>query len=204
MLRNGVESSFEDYYDNILNQISDRKYDRRYKLSRGECLNFLKSIGVPTIKYGSYRDILSHSGKVVVYTDNYLHMGLGKHIYDINTARSQYGNSLMAEYIENTGGYTIKYLQVGERRFNLLFYNGQYKESLTEGILVKAEELPSQYNIMIRRPIYSIDYISNGITMVAVDFNEVQPLKRIGFENIMKAEDVAMEVNKALIKYNIL
>lgn len=108
----------------------------------------------------------------------------------------------MAEFLDKSGGYTIKYLQVGQRRFNLMFYNPDYMDKLVEGSLVKIEELPKQYNYAIGVPIFSIDYISNGVEMIAVDFNTTQSLISIGLDKVIPASDVAREIRDALVAYN--
>lgn len=199
-----LESDFEDYYDCCQIDSSPLIY-RRFnseRHDRSEALSFLKNNGIKTVNFGPFRNFGKNIKNFVVYTNPSLHNFLGKHIYSYNEVQSQYRNYLVSEFLDNYGGYTVKYLQIGERRFRLMFFNPDYKTKLIEGSMVAIEELPRQYNYAIGLPIYSIDYISNGVEMVAIDFNEVQRLNTIGINNLISAEDVATEVKNALIAYN--
>ncbi len=200
-----IQSDFKDYYDYLSNPDSTIVYKRFNKVNstRAEDLNFLRSKGIKTIKCGSIKKVLSPSSqKYVVYTDPTSHKFEGKHIYTTLDVLNQYSNCIISEFMEIYGGYTVKYLQIGERRFRIMFFNPDYKEKLVEGNMVAIEELPRQYNYALGLPIYSIDYISNGLEMIAVDFNRTQSLQSIGIDKKIKAEDVAMEVENALIAYN--
>lgn len=202
-----LESDFSDYYDYTCSDTGSILY-RRYRntgMSRGEELNQLKKLGIRTIGFGpisNFSPLINN--KLVVYTNPTLHNFDGKMVVDYRDAASQYTNYLMAEFLEKSGGYTVKYLQVGERRFQIMFHNPNYKDRLVEGSPVKVEELPKQYNRAIGLPIFSIDYISDGAEMIAVDFNTVQSLQSIGFDKVIPAAEVAREVECALVAYNMV
>lgn len=198
-----LNTDFKDYYDGCLSEDNSVVYNRLSKqvMSRGEALHYLNNNGIKTVKFGPVSKFIGQS-HIVVYTNPMLHNFLGKHIYSYNEANGQYRNCLASEFLINSKGCTVKYLQVGERRFRMMFQNDEYKTKLMEGKLVALDELPRQYNYAIGLPIYSIDYVSNGGEMVAVDFNEVQQLDRIGFQSVMNAEDVADEIKRALVAYN--
>lgn len=199
-----IQSNFTDFYDNLSVQSSNIVYNRiRSNDTRAQNIKFLQGLGIKTITCGALRQIASPTmKKLVVYTDPTSHNFNGKHIYSLYDALSQYSNCVASEFLENYGGYTVKYLQIGERRFRLMFFNPEYKDKLIEGNMVAIEELPKQYNYKIGLPIYSIDYISNGCETIAIDFNEVQCLKSIGMDKYIGAHDVVKEVKNALIAYN--
>lgn len=199
-----LASDFTDFYDDCCDSNSVIVYNRfrNQGMSRGEALNYLKNNGIKTVNFGPFTKFGSSTDKLVVYTNPSLHNFAGKQIHTFNEVALQYTNYMMAEFLEVYGGYTVKYLQIGERRFRMMFFNPEYKNKLIEGSMVAVEELPKQYNYAIGLPIYSIDYISNGVEMVAIDFNEVQQLDKIGVNNLITAENVAMEVRNALITYN--
>ena len=198
-----LESDFDDFYDDISDDNSKIVYYRiRENISRVDDLNFLKSLGIKTVNFGPFKKFGQDTKQFVVYTNQFLHDSLGKHIYTFDEVSIQYNTSLLAEFIENTQGYTIKYLQIGERRFRLVFYNPDFLHTLNEGQLIAFDELPKQYNYAIGLPIYSIDYVSTSSEMVAIDFNRVQKLDKIGVDKYIAAEDVATEVKNALIAYN--
>lgn len=199
-----LNSDFTDYYDECLDTNSTIVYNRfrNQGMSRGEALNYLRNNGIKTVKFGAFTNFGTDTSKFVVYTNPSLHNFSGKRIQTFDEVAIQYANYMVSEFLDKYGGYTVKYLQVGERRFRIMFFNPEYREKLIEGSMVAIEELPKQYNYAIGLPIYSIDYISNGAEMVAIDFNEVQRLDTIGINNLISAENVAMEVRNALIAYN--
>lgn len=200
-----IKSDFRDYYDDLSNAESNIVYERYRQTgkTRAEDLKFLRDKGIQTIACGTVSQIIRPSmKKLVVYTSPTSHQSSGKHIYSLNDVLNQYSNCVVSEFLENYGGYTVKYLQIGERRFRLMFLNPNYREQLIEGNMVAIEELQRQYNYAFGLPIYSIDYISNGCEMLAIDFNSTQCLKSIGMDKILKASDVVTEVKNALIAYN--
>lgn len=199
-----LDSDFSDYYDIYADDKSSIVYKRfrTSEESRGKNLRYLSNNGIKTVNFGTFRQFGPSTKKFVVYTNPFQHDFLGKHIYSFNEVQEQYSNYIVSEFLEESNGYTVKYLQIGERRFRLMFFNPDYKEKLLEGNMVAIEELPKQYNYAIGLPIYSIDYISNGVEMLAIDFNDVQRLNTIGMDKIISAEDVAIEVKKALVAYN--
>lgn len=199
-----LDADFSDYYDSLTDVKSSIVYKRKRELfnGRGSELLFLKNNGIKTVEFGHFIRVLSRSNKFVVYTNPLLHDFRGKHIYDSEDVAGHYSNCVVAEFLEQSNGYTVKYLQVGERRFRLMFYNPNYLTQLCEGTLIALEELPRQFNYAVGLPIYSIDYISNGVEMVAVDFNEVQNLSKIGMDAVMKPDEVVTEVKRALLAYN--
>lgn len=200
-----LESDFTDYYDYLCDDTSSVVYHRdRKNISRIDDLNFLKSLGIKTVKIGPFKQFDPSFEKLVVYTDPYLHDCLGKHIYTFDDVSLQYRANLVAEFIQGSNGYTFKYLQIGERRFKITLYNPDYQTVLSEGRLVNFEELPKQYNYSIGLPIYSIDYVPTNFGMIAVDFNRVQSLIKIDIDKYLSAEEVLVEIKKALLTYNII
>lgn len=200
-----IQSDFIDYYDHLSNDSSLVVYNRYRNtgVTRAEDLKYLRNHGILTVSCGTARQVIRPDvKKLVVYTNPALHEFRGKQIYSSYDVASQYSNYVVSEFLEGYCGYTVKYLQIGSRRFRLVFSNPDYKEQLIEGNMVAMEELPRQYNYAFGLPIYSIDYVSNGCEMFAVDFNTVQNLASIGMDNILKANDVVKEVENALIAYN--
>jgi len=199
-----LNSDFKDYYDAAFKKESQICYNRFKSTGRGraEALTYLKSLGIPTIKFGAFSSFDYKTPEFVVYTNPKLHDGLGKYVYSFYDVATQYRNYLVAEHAQGTQGYTLKYLQIGERRFKLTLHNPNYKNVLSEGKVVGITELEKGYNFNIRLPIYSIDYVVKDRMPIAIDFNEVQELSRLGMDTILSAEEVVNEVKKALIAYS--
>jgi hypothetical protein len=197
-------SDFHDYYDELCTggelQYTRIRNNGKY---RSEELKFLKDIGIKTVDFGPLRMFNPNIKKLVVYTDPKRHNFQGKEICSYMDAISRHGNCLVSEFIEKYNGYTVKYLQIGERRFRMMFLNREFPTKLIEGELVRIEELTREYNYGLRLPIYSIDYISNGNNeMLAVDFNTVQQLDKIGMDKYIKEDEVVRLIHDSLIAYN--
>ena len=202
-----IRSDFTDYYDVLSNPNSNLIYNRfkQNSMSRGEALRFLRKYGIKTLNFGSVRTFNPlETPRLVVYTNQNSHDFLGKRVCTYDEAISQYGNCAASEFIESDGR-TLKYLQIGSRRFRLLFHNSEaYRGILREGDLIAYEELPRQYNFTLRLPIYSIDYIGKNNDMIAVDFNEVQKLSSIGVQGIITEREVIEEIYASLINYHLI
>ena len=124
MLR--LESDFTDYYDGCFSNNASSMYKRLQHngKTRADQLNYLKSIGIKTVDFGPYSKMCSkRDSKFVVYTDPYLHEFAGKHIYSEGEVKNFYKNYLLAEFLSSSNGYTVKYLQIGERRFRQFLKN---------------------------------------------------------------------------------
>ena len=194
-------TDFEDYYDYLLigsNDAGNSCYRRMLSdsMSKGSAINFLKSLNVPTIELSSPIRLTSVSDRVVVYTNPKLHNGKGKVICSYQDAVNNYPGCLASPFIGEANGVYIKFLQIGARSFQLVMYNEQYNLNLNPGRIISITEMPPGYNSSISIPIFSIDYIPCGGKMLAVDFNEVQNLRAIGFDKVLRAEEVVAEINK--------
>jgi len=203
-----IKSDFTDYYG-TLSEKSGIIYNRKISdcKQRGADLAYLRKLGIKTLELKQVSSFSYFDDKLVVYTDPKKHNGLGKKICTYDEAMSMYSNYLACKYIEKKDGLTIKYLQVGKRRFTLTFKEDMSSTLLTseflkEGRLININEAESAYNRLIGLPIFSIDYISDGVDMIATDFNEVQNLERLGMNRYLKSEEVINEIIEALMVYN--
>ena len=200
-----IESDFEDYYDFLSNENEDEVIGvyRRYKCTepRGKLLKCLRDKGIQTIELRAAREFGAEADKLVVYTNPTLHGSLGKMVMRRDEAKLMYSNNLAAKFYEEADGVTIKYLQIGSRRFRVTMRTWE-PEDLSGGIVEDIEELDRGYNYLIQEPIFSIDYISDGTKMIAIDFNKPQRLEGLGIIGVMTPEEVIEEIKKALIKYN--
>lgn len=192
-------TDFNDYYDELCNDAGKVPYVRKYKncMSKAEALRYLTNFGTPVIETKPVTKFNSFDRKLVVYTDPYAHCGKGKIICSYGEAVTSYPNYLASPYIEGTEGVSLKFLQVGSRRFRIMMKNNNFDNFVKPGIVTQIDELSPAFNYAISLPIFSIDYISCGNEMIAVDFNEVQDLSRLGFEDIMKPEEVIHEIEKS-------
>ena len=197
-----IKSDFTDFYDALSNDNSIITYNRYLSKckQRGSALKYLRSLGIKTIDIKQVTQFFRGDGPIVVYKDPMGHGGNGKAIMTVDEAMQSYSNCVASKYY-NTDGFTIKYLQIGRRRFSLCFKKST-TETLDIGTLVDIKEIAPEYNRLIGLPIFSIDYISNGREMIATDFNEVENLHKLGMDRYISASDVITEIVNALTVYN--
>lgn len=191
-----LESTFTDFYDKKLAEYDNIEYKRsRPKAdARGLELNELRKIGIPTLEVKAVSLYNSSVEELVVYTEPHKHDKEGKIVTDLETARLMYRNNLASPFYRKCCMFTIKYVQVGKRRFRVFFLGKRDESVFEDGQVMKIEELYSQYNTVIKEPIFSIDYISTDFGLIAIDFNKVQNLGKIGLADYMTDDEVCQEL----------
>ena len=195
-------SDYCDYYDDLCSDDSVLVYKRNLSetLTRGSALNLLRSKGIATIEVKSVSEFNRFDGNLVVYKDINGHHGNGKEVMSVDYAKQIYPTSLASKYIYSEPNIAVKILQVGKRRFKLVYKNEPF--SLVNGTLESIEELQSEYSYGLPYPIFSIDYICDNNKMLATDFNQVENLHLLNVEHILDAETVVNEIGQALLAYN--
>lgn len=189
-----IRSDFKDFYDSICSD-SGTLYNRYINkgMQRGTAIRYLQSIGVKTVEIQQVSQISSmYANKVVVYTDTTKHESKGKKIMTLDEAQRLYPSYLASIFHEDTNGITLKYLQIGVKRFRLWFKKDI--ESLETGPLYHIEMLEDYNSRAINVPIYSIDYIMTSTGALATDLNAVQNLEKIGMQDYISAEQVVKEI----------
>lgn len=197
-----IQSDFTDFYDILSDNNSIITYNRYIGncMQRGSALKYLKRLGIKTLNIQQVNKFFRGDGPIVVYTDPKKHNGNGKVIMSVDEAMLYHENCVASSYYSNDG-LTIKYLQIGKRRFTLYFKKTD-KYSLNMGTLVDIRETTPEYNRLFGLPIFSIDYISNGKEMIATDFNQVENLGRLGINRFISSNDIIAEIKDALTIYN--
>lgn len=197
-----IKSDFIDYYDILNDENSILTYNRFLSncKQRGTALKYLRSLGIRTLELKQVNQFFRGDGPLVVYTNPLGHNGNGKKIVSVDEALQSYNNYMASHYYMNTNGLTIKYLQIGKRRFTLQFKKDEI--SLDKGKLISIQELSPEYNRLIGLPIFSIDYISNGQEMIATDFNEVENLSLLNMNYYLSSETIIAEIKDSLAVYN--
>lgn len=201
-----IQSDFIDYYDSLSSDNTSLIYRRLRSQckQRGTALKFLKNMGLKTLDIKQVSQFYRDTNYLCVYTNPKSHDSNGKVVMALDDARLNYPNYIASEYIglSKTNGLTLKYLQIGKRRFTL-FFKKEDELSLHMGQLIDIKESQSDYNRLVGLPIFSIDYISNGTEMIATDFNEVEDLQRIGINYYLSKETIIDEIIDALMIYNL-
>lgn len=198
-----IKSDYSDYYDIMNNEKSIITYNRFIGNcnQRGSDLKYLRSIGIKTIEIKQVNEFFRGDGPIVVYKNTKGHHGEGKEIMSVDDALRSYSNYTASKYIMSDSQLSIKYLQIGKRRFTLYFQKDK-DITLDKGKLVDIKESTPAFNSLIGLPIFSIDYISNNREMLATDFNSVENLSLLGFGSYIKSEEVVSEIIDALTAYN--
>ena len=199
-----IKSDFLDYYD-YLSSPNGLVYERKMSecKPRGSDLKFLKQLGLQTLEIKPVNMFSYIDKELVVYTDSNKHWGHGKKICSYDEAMSMYGSYPASKYIslDDTNGITIKALQIGSRRFNLIFQKEENK--LEPGKLINITEASRSFNRNIRLPIYSIDYLQVGNQLIATDFNRVQQLSYLNIQSIITADNIIKEIYNTIIEYKV-
>lgn len=197
-----IKSDYTDFYDVLSNNNSIITYNRYLSQckQRGSALKYLRSLGIKTLDIKQVNQFFRGDGPIVVYKDPMGHHGNGKAIMSVDDAMQYYSNCVASNYY-NKDGFTIKYLQIGKRRFSLCFKKNE-AGTLDVGTLIDIKENTSEFNRLIGLPIFSIDYISNGCEMIATDFNEVENLHNINMDRYLDSNTVITEIIDALTVYN--
>lgn len=201
-----IQSDFIDYYDDLSNNKSEIIYKRYISNSkqRATALKILRAMGIKTIDIKPVTQFYTDTPYLCVYTNPNAHNNQGKSVVRVEDAKVIYPNYIASSYIQidKTKGKTMKYLQIGKRRFTLYFQK-EDDLSISMGKLIEVRESTPEYNRLIGLPIFSIDYISDGNEMLATDFNEVEELQRIGIQYYLDKQTIIDEIKEALMVYNI-
>lgn len=206
-------SDYLDYYDqwfasNYETNI-DYTLDRRARSpenmpKRDQFWLLSKHFQVPI--YGLARDLpLRHpksltgsmdaTTPVVVYTDQLAHQGEGKELMHAATAKRDYPDHLVAEFIGEPGfnPVSIRHLQVGLEAWNIVYkgsvpedfekYGSQWVWQSNNAPIVDVEYIgptrPIIYEEYVKYPIFAIDFVQNH----AVDFNTAPQIRGTGLED---------------------
>lgn len=199
-----ISSDFSDFYDYLNNKSSPIRYDRQLSgcRQRGVALKFLRTLGIKTIDIQPVSQYIESDGPLVVYTDIRGHNGNGKRIETVAEARFLHENCIASRLLTLDELLTMKFIQIGKRRYTLYFKKSKEDHPLSVGTLVDIKRAPDEYNRVIGLPIFSIDYISHNNDVLATDFNEVECLERYKMNNYISAEETVTEIIDALIAYN--
>lgn len=189
-----LESDFVDYYDYLCSSQGTVQYIRKYSdsASRSKDMQYLKTLGVKTIEIRAVREFVNVD-KLVVYTDPYKHNKQGKILVDYDEAIELYPNCPASKFYTESNGLTLKYLQVGKFRYKI-YLQLTSSTTLEHENVVGIDILEPAYNLYIKQPIFSIDYTIDGDGLLAIDYNRVQNLSRLGMQNILTAEAVISEI----------
>lgn len=109
LILNSHGGNYSDYYDHWFDAVHSSppgtpvwiRNSRVFPLRR-ESFETLERFGIPTPAWGTVKDLkLSKLGKVVVYTDETYHQGMGKELISVFEAWEKYPDLLASEYVDN-------------------------------------------------------------------------------------------------------
>lgn len=147
-------------------------------------------------------DDICNNGFVVVYDDMFAHCGDGKRLLSFNEALEMCPNSYCTLFIpgnENRAGSSLRFLQVGNRKFWLKYWSFEdWRSNVGDGDCVVLSECINESYPVYGYPVFAIDFIFAGNSiMYAIDFNTAPGLKPL--QDIMSPTDVYTEIKKAII-----
>lgn len=219
-------SDFHDYYDHWFdNYEAELTFERKSTggMPRREILEYLRSLGMvvpvfgkPAEVYDQLRqkyDTLSEAvfdciQHVVVHLDETAHRGESKIRVPLREAIERYPGYLSVEHIPSLPGgqgQTLRYLQVGSKKF-LLEYTSRNDWCSNCGeidIRVVSQEQKDEYNRRIALPLFAIDFV-RGNALYAIDLNVAPGIRGIGVEDILPAKAAAEAIKKAVALFSTL
>ena len=179
-----IKSDFTDYYDELADSSASTTYTRMRSesLSRTKALNKLKEMSINTLEIRPVTKFLKSEFPLVVYTDINAHDGKGKRVVSYDEGMGYFPNMLASRYIESERNVSIKYIQLGKRRFTVTY---ELEAPLKLGKIIDIKESESRYNDKVSIPIYSIDYVQTKNNIIATDFNTVENFTANGLSNFI-------------------
>ena len=84
-------------------------------------------------------------------------------------------------------------LQVGTRYYRLVIRINE-KNPLEIGEVIDVAYIGRQLNMLIKCPIFSIDYINVDGKMLAVDFNTVECLEKLNIQSLLSKEKIVSDI----------
>lgn len=187
-----LQSDFHDYYDAAFEQTgTEFRRMTRKGMDRRSMLDILNSRGLRTPTYGCVKEIVpkllsdydesiqlmatESIIEVIVHTDPTAHAGEGKIKLSAAEALDKYPRHLGVEYIPatmNGSGRSLRYLQVGSRRFWLEYTSiSDWRSNVGEGnCRVITEEAPG-YHPRFDQAMFAIDFAPAGRHLYALDYN---------------------------------
>jgi hypothetical protein len=190
-----LRSDFRDWYDAAF----DREGPVFERLSRGgmsrrQMLSYMSEVGLCVPRHGLVCDLVpaimedfadwpedsreamqSQILELVVYHDEQAHAGEGKEKVAAAEALARYSDLYASEFIPATPsgvGVSLRYLQVGKRRWWLRYWSqDDWRSNAGQGgCEVLCEEKPGR-PYKIDAPMFAVDFVRAGTKLYAIDFN---------------------------------
>jgi hypothetical protein len=168
-------SDFTDYYDHwfdtngipFYRMADDKSYDRR------TAFRILEELGLRVPRYGSINLTSWEAKELVIYTNEYCHIGEGK--LKVQTAHIppalQY--SFASEYILGYRGVSYRLLYIGNKTFWLKYIShNDWRSNCGDCAVVWHTEATPTIPRRLPLPLYAIDFVIDlSGTFYAIDLN---------------------------------
>ncbi|WP_144402114.1 hypothetical protein [Geoalkalibacter subterraneus] len=191
-----LKSDFRDWYDCAFDLQGQMVFERLSTagMSRRQMFAFLQKLGLRTPRHGLVEDLVSalthdcedwpkdlqrrfldQAVDVVIYHDEQAHCGEGKQKISAGKALDLYPDTYASEFIPSVAGrgsVSLRYLQVGQRRWWLRYWSqDDWRSNAGEGDCeILCEEKPGRPH-EINDPLFAVDFIRAGKKLYAIDFN---------------------------------
>jgi|GEM_PF-1360121 len=194
-----LQSNYRDWYDFAFERQGEvyRRFDYEGP-NRRQMLVMFETSGLPVPRHGLVRDLiprlaaefdpqiraqaLLQVAEVVVYLDESQHAGEGKIKVQAAEALERYPDHYASEFhtaTPNGKGKTFRYLQVGNRRWWLLYWSeDDWRSNAGDCDCRLLCEEVSLYDPLFRYPMFAIDFLpKDNAPYWAIDFNLAPGLK---------------------------
>jgi len=188
-----LESDFRDWYDHAFSS-QGTPFERLSTggMSRREMFPYLESLGLEPPRHGTVSAVAAELLEewpeesrasaaeqmisLVVYLDLWAHSGEGKVRVSAADALLLYPDRYCSEFMSATtsggAGRSLRYLQVGNRQWHLMYWSDHdWRSNYGEGGVKVLEESPLGYHPTVTEPMFAIDFLLIGQKLLAVDFN---------------------------------
>lgn len=202
-----LKTDFIDIYDHHFDSLSIPEPHNQFlrmskdSVSRDRALDYLRTEGFDTVKYGSVQMMGYHlkpDDLVVVYTDPFAHRGIGKELMTLDMAEFFYPDALVSEYIGQFKSVSMKDLFIGSRKIRMIYKSDHEWKSNVGNVDIKLYSYEYVYTRpFIHLPMVSVDYVFDGEKQhYAIDFNTSTIIKGSPVTDIMSEKDIVAEIKK--------
>lgn len=211
-------SDFHDYYDHQFD-LEGETFRRVTTdgLSRQELLEYLQKLEFTVPTFGTVRELgslLEPQDRVVLHHDIWAHRGDGKELTTMKEALEKYPDVLATQFIQfnvpgtkpEVKGLSWRYLQIGTESFWIEYTSTEdWRSNCGDGdinlFFRDKTELFSdhQYDDLLRFkfPLFAVDFVPDGETLYAVDFNIAPGVRGTGVEKLLPAKEAAKAIKNA-------
>jgi len=223
-MRTTLLSDFKDYYDHAFDVKGDSFVRKKtHEMSRSDIIDFLSDKGFRVPPHGQVRNFVINMSKkatandvevlldhylMVVYENSHDHDGYGKQLILARQALEEYPTCFYTEYAGKLPSFSIKFVQIGNRRWWFKCESkNDWRSNWGETSVELLGEDPPGWAYNIPYPMFSVDFVipsdDDWTNFWATDFNRYPNLIDLKFDRILEPEEVVDLLKQGIKKYSL-